>query len=132
MSENLPTQAAARSSEVPSVREFTASSLRNRLRLELEAPVSEVCDLTGQARLHRLRPASFAHNAHHECRHLWREATSWPAAAAAAAMTQRRALLPMWLPPRLVPRRQRDADALRFIHALTSVTAKNGVLHRPP
>jgi hypothetical protein len=36
-----------RTTEVPSASDFTAIPLRNRLRLELEAPVSEVWELMG-------------------------------------------------------------------------------------
>jgi hypothetical protein len=41
-----PVQTAPPSS-VPSASEFTSSPLRNRLRLELDAPVSEVWELLG-------------------------------------------------------------------------------------
>ena len=35
--------------EVPAASDFTSSPLRNRIRLELEAPVSEVWELIGRA-----------------------------------------------------------------------------------
>jgi hypothetical protein len=38
-----PSMQTTQSSEVPSVSEFTSIPLRNRLRMELEAPVSDVC-----------------------------------------------------------------------------------------
>ena len=47
MSQDLSTQSTAPSSGVPSAREFTTSPLRNRVRVELEAPVSEVWELLG-------------------------------------------------------------------------------------
>jgi Polyketide cyclase / dehydrase and lipid transport len=47
MSQDLSTQSPARSSGVPSAREFTSSPLRNRIRVELEAPVSGVWELLG-------------------------------------------------------------------------------------
>jgi hypothetical protein len=47
MSQDLSTQSPAGSSGVPSAREFTSSPLRNRIRVELEAPVSEVWELLG-------------------------------------------------------------------------------------
>jgi hypothetical protein len=42
MSEDLSIETATPSSEVPSASEFTTSPLRNRLRVELYAPVAEV------------------------------------------------------------------------------------------
>jgi hypothetical protein len=47
MSQDLSTQRTDPSSGVPSAREFTTSPLRNRVRVELEAPVSEVWELLG-------------------------------------------------------------------------------------
>jgi hypothetical protein len=47
MSQDLSTQSPARSRGVPSAREFTSSPLRNRIRVELESPVSEVWELLG-------------------------------------------------------------------------------------
>jgi carbon monoxide dehydrogenase subunit G len=47
MSEHTSTQAPAVSGRVPSAGEFTSSPLRNRIRLELDAPVSEVWELVG-------------------------------------------------------------------------------------
>jgi Polyketide cyclase / dehydrase and lipid transport len=47
MSENRSTETAKPSSEVPSAKEFTSSPLRNRLRVELGAPVAEVWELMG-------------------------------------------------------------------------------------
>jgi Polyketide cyclase / dehydrase and lipid transport len=41
------TQTARESSGVPAASEFTSTPLRNRLRLELDAPVSEVWELLG-------------------------------------------------------------------------------------
>jgi hypothetical protein len=41
------TQTSTDSSGVPSASEFTSSPLRNRIRVELEAPVSEVWELVG-------------------------------------------------------------------------------------
>ncbi len=47
MSQDPSTQSPARSSGVPSARKFTSSPLRNRIRVELGAPLSEVWDLLG-------------------------------------------------------------------------------------
>ena len=43
----MSTQSTAPSNGVPSAHEFTTSPLRNRVRVELEAPVSEVWELLG-------------------------------------------------------------------------------------
>jgi hypothetical protein len=47
VSEYASMQASANASEVPSASEFTSSPLRNRIRVELAAPVSEVWELMG-------------------------------------------------------------------------------------
>jgi hypothetical protein len=47
MSRDQSTQSPVSSSGVPSASEFTSSPLRNRIRVELEAPVSEVWELVG-------------------------------------------------------------------------------------
>jgi Polyketide cyclase / dehydrase and lipid transport len=47
MSERVPTRRSPESGGVPSESEFTTSPLRNRIRVELEAPVPEVWELLG-------------------------------------------------------------------------------------
>ena len=47
MTEHTQTQTAPDSSVVPSASEFTSSPLRNRIRVDLDAPVSEVWGLMG-------------------------------------------------------------------------------------
>jgi hypothetical protein len=47
MSERVPTHTSPESTGVPSASEFTSSPLRNRIRVELEAPVPEVWELLG-------------------------------------------------------------------------------------
>jgi hypothetical protein len=47
MTEQATTQAQADSSDVPSASDYTAIPLRNRLKLDLDAPVSEVWALMG-------------------------------------------------------------------------------------
>jgi carbon monoxide dehydrogenase subunit G len=47
MSQNPSTRTRLDSSGAPSAAEFTASPLRNRIRFELDAPVSEVWELLG-------------------------------------------------------------------------------------
>ena len=45
MNSDATTQTSSAATAAPSASEFTASPLRNRLRLELDAPVSEVWEL---------------------------------------------------------------------------------------
>ena len=47
MNSDATTQTSSAATAAPSASEFTASPLRNRLRLELDAPVSEVWELLG-------------------------------------------------------------------------------------
>ena len=47
MSENTSTKAPAVSGPVPSAGDFTSTPLRNRIRVELEAPPSEIWQLVG-------------------------------------------------------------------------------------